>query len=64
MPDAKLKQTKKTRGTKKRSDEPSLLKMSRKKKKKKLSTVIFKRKSEPSVESKDDLTWLQQHVKD
>ena len=35
MPDAKLKQTKKTRGTKKRSDEPSLLKMSRKKKKKK-----------------------------
>ena len=63
MPDAKLKQTKKTRGTKKRSDEPSLLKMSRKKKKK-LSTVIFKRKSEPSVESKDDLTWLQQHVKD
>lgn len=62
MPDAKLKQTKKTRGTKKRSDEPSLLKMSRKKKK--LSTVIFKRKSEPSVESKDDLTWLQQHVKD
>ena len=55
MPDAKLKQTKKTRGTKKRSDEPSLLKMSRKKKKK-LSTVIFKRKSEPSVECKDDLT--------
>lgn len=60
MPEAKLKQTKKTQVQKDQMNHH----FKKNEQEKKLSTVIFKRKSEPSIESQDDLTWLQQHVKD